>query len=131
MAKRAIRQAFEREIEFVRLAIEDGSDWNEAGHADQECPVVEGVGDFQWSPLMAIEAPDPPLTEPLIVPCLFATGAGVERTPHSLRLVFWVHTPNLGGEAEERRIVARLALPLDAAHVVTKALTTALRDRGH
>lgn len=79
---------------------------------------------------MATHAPEPPLTEPLIVPCLFVTGAAIERTAHVIRIIGWTATPSLGGEMEERRIVVRFAIPLDAARWLRDQLAKALRE-GH
>ena len=73
---------------------------------------------------------EPPLNEPLIVPCLFVTGAAVERTQHVVRLVGWLATPDFGGETRERRIVVRIALPLDAARKLAREMGGAVRE-GH
>ena len=91
---------------------------------------------------MARKIANPPITEPVIVDCMYSTGATVERIPHAVHFVFWVHTPEIrndDGEYEaeyiedtgERRIVARLAMPVDAARVFAKSIVRALRDVGH
>ena len=76
------------------------------------------------------EPDPPPLTEPLIVSCIFVTGAAVERTQHVVRLVGWLTTPDLGGEAIERRIVVRFAMPIDAARRLAREIAGAVRE-GH
>lgn len=73
---------------------------------------------------------EPPLTEPLIVPCLFVTGAAIERTQHVVRLVGWLTTLDLGGEAQERRIVARCAMAIDTARKLAREISGAVRE-GH
>ena len=73
------------------------------------------------------KSPDGPLTEREVTPDLHATGAGIERTPHTVRMVFWSHLPPLGSESEERRIVGRIAMPVDAARMFSRALAEALR----
>lgn len=70
----------------------------------------------------ATESMEPPLTEPLLIPCLFVTGIGLELTEGVVRIVGWVQMPDLGGEAIERRIVIRMALPVGAARPVPAAL---------
>lgn len=60
---------------------------------------------------------DPPLTEPIIVQDVFATGVDIERVDGEVRLIAWVT------HGEEHRIVNRLVLP-DA---VTRALIRDLR----
>jgi hypothetical protein len=50
------------------------------------------------------------LTEPVIVPCLFVTGWGIEIADGSVRIIGWVDLPYLGGQTRERRIVARFAM---------------------
>lgn len=59
---------------------------------------------------------DVPLTEPEIVPCLFVTGNAVDTSTGCIRLIAWSHMPALGGEMEERRIVARIAMSEAIAH---------------
>ena len=79
---------------------------------------------------MAKHDPEAPLTEPLIVSCVFVSGAAVERTQHIVRVVGWMNTPHLGGETEERRIVVRFAMPIDAARTLQRELAAAIRE-GH
>lgn len=62
-----------------------------------------------------IGADPPPLTEPVMVNDVFVTGAAVESSKHVVRIVGWVEMPYLTGETEERRIVVRFVIPLDAA----------------
>jgi hypothetical protein len=65
-----------------------------------------------------------PLSEPHIIDDLFLDGLEVRAGAHVARFVGWVSTPNVGPESQERRIVVRFALPLDAA----RALWTDLAD---
>lgn len=74
---------------------------------------------------------EPPLTEPLIVPCLYCTGAAVERVAHAVQVIFWTHTPALGEDDGERRISSRVAMPIDIARIFAKEITRALREGGH
>lgn len=66
---------------------------------------------------MTIEAdePDPALTEPTVVPCLYVTGMHIEISDAVVRLVGWVALPRIDGQPEERRIVIRFAMPMDVA----------------
>jgi len=78
---------------------------------------------------------DAVLTEPELVPCLYSTGAAVEAGESTVRFVFWVQLPDLGGsEMEERRIQARLALPISAVMELHRELGKELgrlRRLGH
>jgi hypothetical protein len=91
---------------------------------------------------MARKITHPPITEPIIVSTLYSTGASVDRVPHAIQIGFWVHTPEIGlddGEFDgqftadtgERRIIARIALPLDIARLVAKSIVRALREVGN
>lgn len=73
---------------------------------------------------------DAPTTEPLIVPDLFITGATVERNSHIVRLVGMVRIPRVGNESEELRIVVRLAMPVDAARDLHRAIEQAMGECG-
>lgn len=64
---------------------------------------------------MAEHDPSAPLTEPYQVDCVFITGAAIEVSRHVMRLIGWASLPNLGGEMDERRIMVRFAMPIDAA----------------
>jgi hypothetical protein len=73
--------------------------------------------------MMAERSDEPPLTEPVIVPCLYVTGFAVEASEAgAVRLVGTVALPRIGGEMDERRIVVRCAMttavgcPRDPAH---------------
>lgn len=81
---------------------------------------------------MAEKPPPPPLTEPVIIPCLYVTGLAVEVTRHAVRLVGFVELPDLGGETHERRIAGRLAMTLEAALALRDDLSAVLgASRGH
>lgn len=79
-------------------------------------------------PYMATDLPEVPLTEPLVVPALYCTGVGIEFVPHAVQFVFWTHTPDLGGESQERRITARIALPEDAARAFAQTMARTMKD---
>ena len=91
---------------------------------------------------MARKITAPPITEPVIVPTLYSTGASVDRVPHAIQIGFWVHTPEIGlddGEFDgqftsdtgERRIVGRIAMPVDVARVVARSMLRAIREVGN
>lgn len=54
---------------------------------------------------------EPSLTEPVAIPDTFLTGAYVEVGDDFVRIVAWSQLPQLGGEMNERRIVARIVMP--------------------
>jgi hypothetical protein len=65
---------------------------------------------------MATRAPQSPLTEPVMVDCLYVTGTAIESDEHVVRIVGWVEMPHLmGSETEERRIVVRVAMAAPTA----------------
>lgn len=71
---------------------------------------------------------EPVLTEPVIIPCVYLTGAAVEVSRHSVRLIGWVDLPDLGGETTERRIQVRAAMTVGAARVLRDDLVKVLRE---
>ena len=81
--------------------------------------------------LMAGRTEKIPLTEPEIVPCLFATGAAVEIDENVVRFVFWNHLPALGEAVEERRIVGRIALTNTQARNLASVLRKGLARGGN
>jgi hypothetical protein len=72
----------------------------------------------------------PPLTEPLIVQDLVITGAEIEAERHLVRFVGWTLSKTGRLELAERRIVVRLAMPIDAAREIWADLADALREEG-
>lgn len=73
---------------------------------------------------------DTPLTEPVTVNCLYLTGAAIEVTRHVARTVGWVALPDqTGGEAKERRVAVRFAMPIDAARAYWRDLGDELRGK--
>jgi hypothetical protein len=75
---------------------------------------------------------DPPMTEPFGVAPTFIEGVRVERAPYFVRITGWSkHVAADDDTAEERRIVARATLPLDAAHELLAALQKALKKDGN
>ncbi len=73
----------------------------------------------------------PPLTEPSIVPCLFGDGISAKSTDGIVNLVAWNELPYFGGETEERRIVARLAISDRAARTLLMELQRVLFAKPH
>jgi hypothetical protein len=69
-----------------------------------------------------------PMTEPVIVPCLFITGMAFEVSHGSVRIVAWCEMPDLGGEMRERRVVARLAMAKRSARHMHALLDEMLED---
>lgn len=80
---------------------------------------------------MAVQILEPPLTEPIVISCVYVTGTAIDLSEHVVRIVGWVHVPNIGGEAEERRITVRFAMPIDAARALREGMNKALRRVGH
>lgn len=66
------------------------------------------------------EHDDPPLTEPIIITDVFATGVDVERVNGEVRLTAWVT------HSDEHRIVNRLVLPDGVARALARDLRKAL-----
>jgi len=71
-----------------------------------------------------------PLTEPLIISCVYCNGIDVTPEGEVLRMVGWVVIPSLGGETEERRIVARLVMSRTAAGNLAQSITANIRRLG-
>jgi ribosomal protein S25 len=69
---------------------------------------------------MAEDEKDPPLSEPIIVTDVFATGVDVERVDGEVRLIAWVT------HSDEHRIVNRLVLPDSVARALIRDLRKAL-----
>lgn len=68
---------------------------------------------------------NPPLTEPLIIPDVFATGVDVERVNGVVRLISWAT------HGDEHRIVNRLVLPDAVARAMIRDLRKVLVSGGH
>lgn len=71
------------------------------------------------------------LTEPVVVPCLFLTGVGVELNSGIVRFVGWTEMPDFGSEVTERRIAMRVSLPAEAARELAADIRKALARGGH
>lgn len=69
---------------------------------------------------MPEEETDPPLTEPIIVQDVFASGVDIESVDGEVRLIAWVT------HGEEHRIVNRLVLPDAVARALIRDLRKAL-----
>lgn len=67
---------------------------------------------------------EPPLTEPLIIPDVFATGVDIDHINGEVRLVCWVT------HGDEHRIVNRLVLPSVVARALVRDLRKALATGG-
>lgn len=72
-----------------------------------------------------------PLTEPMIIKCVYLTGLGITIDAGVMRFVGWTHVPDLGGESEERRIEVRFATSREVAAEVGDMIARALRRREH
>ena len=72
----------------------------------------------------------PILTEPLIVQDLVITGAEIEAGQHIVRFVGWTLSKTDKHDTPERRIVTRLAMPVDVAREIWADLADALREEG-
>jgi hypothetical protein len=66
-------------------------------------------------------------TEPVTVPCLYLTGITIEIRRHVVSFVGWSATPDLTGEGDERRIVARFTTDEDGAWNLRDSLVNILR----
>jgi hypothetical protein len=66
------------------------------------------------------EESDPPLSEPIIVTDVFASGVDIESVDGEVRLIAWVT------HGEEHRIVGRLVLPDSVARALIRDLRKAL-----
>ncbi len=83
-----------------------------------------------WTDLMREDGHEQiPLTEPVIVPCLYLTGGEIEIGAGVVRFVGWTQMPGLGGQTEERRIEVRFALPVEEARRLAAKLQHELRKR--
>ncbi len=65
---------------------------------------------------------EPPLNEPVIIPCVYASGFEVQPEDGIIRLVAFVRLPDFGGETTERRIVARAVMTPSTARALSAAL---------
>jgi len=72
-----------------------------------------------------------PLTEPVIVPCIFVSGVTVVISDGIVRFIGWAEMPSIGGEVEERRIVVRFVMTRDAARTLRDDITKLLKRPGH
>jgi len=77
------------------------------------------------------EIPVPPLSEPQLVPCLFATGIEIEVLHGAIRLVGWVDLPTADSGMPERRIIARMVMPEQIARELVRDLRKLLARGGH
>ena len=80
---------------------------------------------------MASAIPTPPFTEPLIVTAQYCSGVVLDVQPNIIELVFWSHTASMSDNPEERRITARIAIPIEAARIFCRDLSAALRNGTH
>jgi hypothetical protein len=86
---------------------------------------------FDEQPRSEDRAPEPPLSEPLIVPCLSVSGFAISAGVHVVHFVGWETTPEVEGDhPKERRIVVRFDMPLDTAGALRNALSKAI-PKGH
>lgn len=76
------------------------------------------------------ERADIPMVELDAVPFLHLNGIGVLPSPYVYRLVGWITLPDSGIAPSERRIVARLGLPLDVTRKLMDDLKRGFRRNG-
>lgn len=56
-----------------------------------------------------------PFTEPTEIACVYVSGAAIEVSRHTVQVIAWTDIPKLGGgEPDERRIILRFVMPIDA-----------------
>jgi hypothetical protein len=67
---------------------------------------------------------EPPLSEPVIIPDVFAEGVDIEPINGDVRLIAWAT------HSDEHRIVGRLVLPIIVARALARDLRKALAT-GH
>jgi hypothetical protein len=70
-----------------------------------------------------------PLTEPIIVDCTYVTGTAIISDEHVFQIIGWTDIPDLRGEADERRIVMRIAMSAPAARELCDDLKSRLSTR--
>lgn len=70
---------------------------------------------------------EPPLNEPVIIPCVYASGFEVQPEDGIIRLVAFVRLPDFGGETTERRIVARAVMTTETAIALNASLQSHIR----
>ena len=78
-----------------------------------------------------IDGTNIPLTEPVIIPCVFVSAVSVLASDGIFRFVGWVEMPPLGGEVEERRIVVRFVMTREATRIFRDDLAKLLKRPGH
>jgi hypothetical protein len=79
---------------------------------------------------MAVNDPDPPLNEPVIIADVFVEGVEVDSINGDLRLVAWVNVPRSDATDAERRIVGRWVLTDGAARGLVRDLRKVLQRGG-
>lgn len=81
---------------------------------------------------MAQDLKDVPLTEPIIINCIFVEGVGVEVKDGFVRFTAWTELTAIEyGGAPERRIVNRVAVPEVTARRLLRDLRKALMQPEH
>jgi hypothetical protein len=78
---------------------------------------------------MTLANRQPPLTEPQCIKYLYLSGVAVEISAHTVAFTGWVDMPDLGPETDERRIVVRFAMPIDAARRLRNELALLGREK--
>lgn len=73
----------------------------------------------------------PRLTEPKVIDCALIEGATLEVRDELVRICGWIDLEAVEGGNPERRIVARVALPLLVARALARDLRKALSRGGH
>lgn len=69
---------------------------------------------------------DSPFTEPVPIPCLFASGTECEVIDGVVRIIAFVDLPRVPTKPHKRRVIARLVLPMAAARELQRELVAGL-----
>ncbi len=76
--------------------------------------------------------PDPPnITEPQTVPCLFCSGFHIETDEAFIRIVGYADLGMVENERSERRIIARVVMPISTARALLTDIRKKLAKGGH
>lgn len=80
---------------------------------------------------MAEVIPPAPLTEPIVIECVFCEGVYLEVRDDFLRIVGFIDLERTADSQPERRIVIRAAMPTIVARALVRDLRKSLARGGH
>ena len=80
---------------------------------------------------MAEKAEPPRITEPKPVDCLFCSGFHLEVDESFIRIVGYADLEMVEYERNERRIIARVVMPISAARALLADIRKKLAKGGH